>query len=164
MSRILSLCCALLAFACLATTACAEKISNEFFAINVPDGWQKTISPTQANGALLVLVQNNKENIVVSVSITPVNMSARQLAEQTSQNMQAGGWTVSEPVQQGDSFTVDFKQEGKKLLGIHYFSSNGERGGVVTIMAPSIAQIAKGKLFVQENLKPVDAKLFPAKY
>ena len=144
--------------------AALEKISNEFFAINVPDGWQKTISPTQANGALLVLVQNNKENIVVSVSITPVNMSARQLAEQTSQNMKAGGWTVSEPVQQGDSFTVDFKQEGKKLLGIHYFSSNGERGGVVTIMAPSIAQIAKGKLFVQENLKPADARLFPVKY
>ena len=164
MSRILSLCLVLLASFCLVTAAQAEEISNEFFVLNVPSGWQKTISPTQANGALVVLVQNPKEKVVVSVSITPVKMPAKQLAEVTAKNMQAGGWTVSEPVQQGDSFTVDFKQEGKKLLGIHYFSSNGERGGVVTIMAPSIAQIAKGKLFVQENLKPADARLFPVKY
>ena len=164
MSRILSLCLALLASFCLVTAAQAEEISNEFFVLNVPNGWQKTISPTQANGALVVLVQNPKEKIVVSVSITPVKMPAKQLAEVTAKNMQAGGFTVAKPVQQGDTYTVEFKQNAQNTSGIHYFSSNGERGGVVTIMAPSASQIAKGKLFVQENLKPVDAKLFPAKY
>ena len=93
MSRILSLCLALLASFCLVTAAQAEEISNEFFVLNVPSGWQKTISPTQANGALVVLVQNPKEKIVVSVSITPVKMPAKQLAEVTAKNMQAGGFT-----------------------------------------------------------------------
>ena len=53
MSRILSLCLALLASFCLVTAAQAEEIGNEFFVLNVPSGWQKTISPTQANGALV---------------------------------------------------------------------------------------------------------------
>ncbi len=164
MSRILSLCLVLLASLCLAATAQAEEISNDYFSLNVPDGWQKTISPTQANGAMVVLAQNPKEKLAVSVSITPVKMSARQLAEATAHNMQSGGWTVSAPVQQGNSFTIDCQQQGKNIFGVSYFTSNGERGSVVTILGPSASQIAKGKLFVQENLKPADAKLFPSAY
>ena len=42
-----------------------------------------------------------------------------------------------------------------------YFSSNGRLGCVVTIVG---SDTAKGRELLNNNLKPVDARLFPSSY
>ena len=163
MSRFASLClAAILAIALVATAVQAEEITNEYFTLNVPQGWTKTAAPVQ-NGAVTVLLQNKA--LSLSISVTPDPIPARKLAEQTAKNMKFSGIRSGEPVQQGDSCTVAFEQKRKKISGMSYFTSNGSQGSIITIMAPADTDgFARGKAFLQENLKPADARLFPAQY
>ena len=165
MSRFASFCLAtILAIAFVATTVQAEEITSEYFTLNVPQGWTKTAAPVQ-NGAVTVLLQSQKEMLVMTITVTPAPMPAKALAEQTAKNMKAGGIKVEQPVQQGASYTVAFEQPAKKVSGMSYFTSNGSKGSVITMMAPIGADgFAKAKAFLQKNLKPADAKLFPVQY
>ena len=163
MSRFASLClAAMLTIALVATTAQAEEITNPYFTLNVPEGWTKTVAPVQ-NGAVTVLLQN--KTVSLSISVTPDPIPARELAEQTAKNMMFSGIRSEKPVQQGDSCTIAFVQKRKKVGGMSYFTSNGSQGSIITIMAPTDTDgFARGKAFLQENLKPADARLFPAQY
>ena len=159
MSRFSSLClAAILAIALVASTVQAEEITNEYFTLNVPEGWTKTVAPVQ-NGAVTVLLQNKA--LSLSISVIP----ARKLAEQTAKNMKFSGIRSGEPVQQGDSCTIAFEQKRKKISGMSYFTSNGSQGSIITIMAPVDTDgFARARAFLQENLKPADARLFPVQY
>lgn len=163
MSRFSSLClAAILAIALVATTVQAEEITNSYFTLNVPEGWTKTVAPVQ-NGAVTVLLQNG--SLSLSISVTPDPIPARELAMKTAQNMKFSGIRSKEPVQQGDSCTVAFEQKRKKVSGMSYFTSNGSQGSIITIMAPTDTDgFARAKAFLQENLKPADARLFPARF
>ena len=155
---------AVLTLAIVTTAARAEEIKNEYFSLNIPTGWVTSAGPSQ-NGAVTVLVQNTKDIVALSISVTPAPMPARELVEQTVKNMRFGGTRVEQPVQQGDSFVIGFEQRRREVKGMSYFTSHGDKGSIITIMAPMDTEgLTRGKAFLQENLKPEDARLFPDKF
>ena len=84
MSRFSSLClAAILAIALVATTVQAEEITNEYFTLNVPQGWTKTAAPVQ-NGAVTVLLQSQKEMLVMTITVTPAPMPEAPLYTEIS--------------------------------------------------------------------------------
>ena len=124
---------AVLTLAIVTTAARAEEIKNEYFSLNIPTGWVTSAGPSQ-NGAVTVLVQNTKDIVALSISVTPAPMPARELVEQTVKNMRFGGTRVEQPVQQGDSFVIGFEQRRREVKGMSYFTSNGSQGSSITIM------------------------------
>lgn len=145
-----------------ASAALAAEVKTDYFTLNLPSGWTQPqpVQPVQsAQGATMAILQNAAEQTVVTVAVTPVPLSAKDLATQTLTNMKAAGFTVSEPVASGDSYMGEFSKE--QVKGISYFSANGKLGSVITIMG---ASLDAGKKMLKDNLKPVDSKLFPTDF
>ena len=142
-----------------ASTALAAEVKTDHFTLNLPSGWTQPQPPQSANGATVAIFQNAKEQIAVTVTVTPAPLSAKDLATQTLTNMKARGFTVSEPVASGDSYVGEFSKE--QVKGVSYFSANGKLGSVITIMG---ASLDAGKKMLKDNLKPADSKLFPTDF
>lgn len=142
-----------------ATMAPGAEVKTDYFTLNLPEGWIQPRSPQVPEGGLMVIVQNPAEQSAVSIAVTPVPLPAKELAAQTFANMKAGGFTVSEPRPSGDSYVGEFSRS--QTGGVSYFSSNGRLGCVVTIVG---SDTAKGRELLNNNLKPVDARLFPSSY
>lgn len=142
-----------------ASAALAEEVKTDYFTLTLSDGWAMP-KPVQAvNGTVFAVVQYPNGQGAVSITVTPVPLSAGELATQTLTNMKSGGFTVSEPVASGDSYVGEFSQAQAK--GISYFTSNGKVGSVITIVG---TDTGAGKEFMKKNFKPLDAKLFPASF
>ncbi|WP_337464223.1 hypothetical protein [Desulfovibrio sp.] len=107
----------------------------------------------------MAILQNAAEQTVITVAVTPVPLSAKDLAIQTIANMKAAGFTTTEPVASGDSYVGEFSKE--QVKGVSYFSANGKLGSVITIMG---ASLDAGKKMLKDNLKPADSKLFPTDF
>ena len=142
-----------------ASVALAAEVKTDYFTLNLPSGWTQPQPVQSAQGATMAILQNAAEQTVVTVAVTPVPLSAKDLATQTLTNMKAAGFTVSEPVASGDSYMGEFSKE--QVKGISYFSANGKLGSVMTIMG---ASLDAGKKMLKDNLKPVDSKLFPTDF
>ena len=142
-----------------ASTALAAEVKTDHFTLNLPSGWTQPQPPQSANGATVAIFQNAKEQIAVTVTVTPAPLSAKDLATQTLTNMKARGFTVSEPVASGDSHVGEFSKD--KAKGISYFCSNGKIGSVITIVG---ASVEAGKKLLKDNFKPLDSKLFPSAF
>ena len=137
----------------------AAEVKTDYFTLNLPSGWTQPQPVQSAQGATMAILQNAAEQTVVTVAVTPVPLSAKDLATQTLTNMKAAGFTVSEPVASGDSYMGEFSKE--QVKGISYFSADGKLGSVITIMG---ASLDAGKKMLKDNLKPVDSKLFPTDF
>ena len=139
-----------------ASAALAAEVKTDYFTLNLPSGWTQPQPVQSAQGATMAILQNAAEQTVVTVAITPVPLSAKDLATQTLANMKAAGFTVTEPVLSGDAYVGEFSKE--QVKGVSYFSANGKLGSVITIMG---ASLDAGKKMLKDNLKPADSKLFP---
>ena len=142
-----------------ASAALADEVRTDHFTLNLPSGWTQPQPVQSAQGATMAILQNAAEQTVVTVAVTPVPLSAKDLAIQTIANMKAAGFTTSEPVASGDSYVGEFSKE--QVKGISYFSANGKLGSVITIMG---ASLDAGKKMLKDNLKPADSKLFPTDF
>lgn len=142
-----------------ASAALAAEVKTDHFTLNLPSGWTQPQPVQSAQGATMAILQNAAEQTVVTVTITPVPLPAKDLATQTLANMKAAGFTVSEPVASGDTYVGEFSKDQAK--GISYFSANGKLGSVITIMG---ASLDAGKKMLKDNLKPADSKLFPTDF
>ena len=142
-----------------ASAAPAEEVKNDYFTLNVSDGWTMPEPAQSVNGAVFAIVQYPDGLGAVSVTVTPVPLSAKELAAQTLANMKSGGFTVSEPVASGDSYIGEFSQA--QARGVSYFTANGKVGSVITIVGVNIDD---GKKFLNKNFKALDARLFPASF
>ena len=140
------------------SVALAEDIKTDYFTLKLPSGWTLPQPAKEANGALFVVMQNASDNSMVSIAVTPVNLSAEKLAEATIENMKKGGITTSDAVASGRSYVAEFSQNQAK--GVSYFTSNGKAGSVVTMLGDR----DKAKSMLKKNLKPVDKNLFPSSY
>ena len=141
------------------SVALAEEIKTDYFTLNLPEGWTQPQPVQSANGAVIALAQNSADKSVLSIAITPVPLPAKDVASQTLANMKAGGITVSDPVQSGDSYVAEFTQNQSK--GVGYFTSNGKVNSVVIIIGSTTDT---GKELMNKQFKPADVKLFPASY
>ena len=81
-----------------ASAALAAEVKTDHFTLNLPSGWTQPQPVQSAQGATMAILQNAAEQTVVTVAVTPVPLSAKDLATQTIANMKAAGFTVSEPV------------------------------------------------------------------
>lgn len=142
-----------------AGTALAEEIKTDFFTLTLADGWVQPQPVQSVNGATMVMVQNTTSGTVVTVTVTPAPLPAKDLASQTTANMTSAGFTVSEVRAAGDSCVAEFSQG--QARGVSYFSSNGQKGSVVTIMGISTDS---GREMLQKHFKAKDAALFPAAF
>lgn len=153
------------ALACLmgiifcAGAALAEEIKTDFFTLTLADGWVQPQPVQSANGATMVMVQNTTNGTVVTITVTPASLSARELASRTTANMTSAGFTVAGVRDAGDSCVADFSQG--QVRGVSYFSSNGQRGSVVTIMGIGTD---RGREMLQKHFKAGDDALFPASF
>lgn len=142
-----------------ASTALAAEVKTDHFTLNLPSGWTQPQPVQSAQGATMAILQNAAEQTVITVAVTPVPLSAKDLAIQTIANMKAAGFTTSEPVASGDSYVGEFSKD--KAKGISYFCSNGKIGSVITIVG---ASVEAGKKLLKDNFKPLDSKLFPSAF
>ncbi|WP_295641063.1 hypothetical protein [uncultured Mailhella sp.] len=142
-----------------AAVSSADEVKTDDFTITLADGWTQPDPVQNADGTTIAIVQYPDGTGAVSIAVTPAPLSAKELAEQTLNNMKAGGFTVSSPVASGESYVGEFSQQQAK--GVSYFTSNGRKGSVVTIVGTDTAQ---GKDFLNKNFRPADAKLFPASF
>uniref|UniRef100_UPI003079A0F7 hypothetical protein n=1 Tax=Desulfovibrio sp. TaxID=885 RepID=UPI003079A0F7 len=136
-----------------ATAALADEVKTDHFTLNLPSGWTQPQPVQSAQGATMAILQNAAEQTVITVAVTPVPLSAKDLAIQTIANMKAAGFTTSEPVASGDSYVGEFSKEQVR--------ANGKLGSVITIMG---ASLDAGKKMLKDNLKPADSKLFPTDF
>lgn len=143
----------------VAAVSFADEVKTDYFSITLADGWTQPNPAQSENGTVIAIVQYPDGTGAVSITVTPAPVPARDLAEQTLNNMKAGGFTVSTPVASGDSYVGEFSQQQAK--GVSYFTSNGKTGSVITIVG---TDTAPGKAFLNKNFKPADAKLFPASF
>ena len=97
-----------------ASVALAAEVKTDYFTLNLPSGWTQPQPVQSAQGATMAILQNAAEQTVVTVAVTPVPLSAKDLATQTLTNMKAAGFTVSEPVASGDSYMGEFSKEQVK--------------------------------------------------
>ena len=142
-----------------ASAALADEVKTDHFTLNLPSGWTQPQPVQSAQGATMAILQNAAEQTVITVAVTPVPLSAKDLAIQTIANMKAAGFTTTEPVASGDSYVGEFSKE--QVKGVSYFSANGKLGSVITIMG---ASLDAGKKMLKDNLKPADSKLFPTDF
>ena len=119
-----------------ASAALADEVKTDHFTLNLPSGWTQPQPVQSAQGATMAILQNAAEQTVITVAVTPVPLSAKDLAIQTIANMKAAGFTTSEPVASGDSYVGEFSKE--QVRGVSYFSANGKLGSVITIMGASL--------------------------
>lgn len=87
-----------------ASAALADEVRTDHFTLNLPSGWTQPQPVQSAQGATMAILQNAAEQTVVTVAVTPVPLSAKDLAIQTIANMKAAGFTTTEPVASGDSY------------------------------------------------------------
>lgn len=145
-------------FLCASVVSAAE-VKTEYFTLTLPAPWKQPQPPQKANGAVSATVQNTKDGTAVNITVTPVSLSAKDLATQTLSNMKKGGFTVSEPKAVGDFYMGEFTKGPAK--GVCYFGSNGKVGGVATILGVTLDT---GKELLSKNFKPADDKLFPTSF
>lgn len=81
-----------------ASAALADEVRTDHFTLNLPSGWTQPQPVQSAQGATMTILQNAAEQTVVTVAVTPVPLSAKDLAIQTIANMKAAGFTTTEPV------------------------------------------------------------------
>lgn len=141
------------------SAALAAEVKTDYFTLDLPSGWMQPQPVQAAQGAIMATFQNTAEQTIVTVAITPVPLSAKDLATQAVTNMKAAGFTVVEPVASGDSYVGEFSKE--QIKGVSYFSANGKLGSIITIMGTSLDA---GKKLLKDNFKPSDSKLFPADF
>ena len=80
-----------------ASAALADEVKTDHFTLNLPSGWTQPQPVQSAQGATMAILQNAAEQTVITVAVTPVPLSAKDLAIQTIANMKAAGFTTSEP-------------------------------------------------------------------
>lgn len=143
----------------IAAASFAAEVKTDYFTITLADGWTQSEPVQNANGTVVAIFQYPDGTGAVSIAVTSAPLSARDLADQTLNNMKSGGFTVSAPEASGDSYVGEFSRQQAK--GICYFTSNGRKGSVITIAG---TDTAPGRAFLNRNFKPADARLFPASF
>lgn len=142
-----------------ASLALAQEVKTEYFTLDLPSEWKQPQPVQKANGVLSLTIQSKKDGTAVNITVTPVSLPASELAAQTLANMKKGGFTVSEPKAVGDVYMGEFSKGPAK--GISYFSSNGKKGSVISILGTTHET---GKELLSKNFKPTDPKLFPSTF
>lgn len=101
-----------------ASAALADEVKTDHFTLNLPSGWTQPQPVQSAQGATMAILQNAAEQTVITVAVTPVPLSAKDLAIQTIANMKAAGFTTSEPVASGDSYVGEFSKSRSGVSAI----------------------------------------------
>ena len=66
-----------------ASAALADEVKTDHFTLNLPSGWTQPQPVQSAQGATMAILQNAAEQTVITVAVTPVPLSAKDLAIQT---------------------------------------------------------------------------------
>lgn len=144
----------------LASSAWAKEIKTENFVFTVPDSWEHTTA--QSQGVDMVVMQEKASNTIMTITLTPVAMSAKDFATQSAANMKNGGFDVSELSPIGDSYMLTLKKQG--MTGVTYMSSNGKAASAIMVLAASPASIEKARELLKKGFKPLDAALYPSTF
>lgn len=145
------------AFLLCAQFASAAEIKNQWFSLELPQGWEQMKMPQQkdAPGETIMLV-NKKANCAVSFSFAPNNgITAEKLAKQTHEQSKAGGMTVG-PIEEKDGI-YSFTTVKKPATGWAYFGANDKSIAITTIWTPKLD--AAKPLF--DAIKAADPALLP---
>ena len=161
MKRVFAVCgSSLLTVLLLAVAVCAQEVKTDYFTLDLPADWKMPGKVQKMpNGNTVAVVQSKKDGTAVSIAAMPSTAPIKDIATQTVDNMKAAGFKFSEMKQVGESYVVEFTKNGAN--GVHYFTSNGKQASVVSIIGKTLDT---GKELLQKQLKPADAKLFPASY
>ena len=159
MKRIFAVCGSLLAVLLLTVAVCAEEVKTDYFTLDLPADWKMPGKVQKMrDGNIVAIVQSKKDGTMVNIVVLPSTASIKDIVTQTVDNVKADGVEVSEK-KHGETYVVEFARG--KVKNIQYFTSNGKQASAVGIIGKTLDT---GKELLQKQLKPVDAKLFPASY
>ena len=161
MKRFFALCCgSLLVVLLLGVAVRAEEITNKYFTLDLPSGWNVEISQEVGEKDVLVVffVTDSSRKNLVNITVTPLKepSSAKEVCTILCDAQKAKGVHIGEPVATGESYVVAFSQG--ETNGLYYFTVTGTLASTVTVVGDG------GKELLQKHFKPVDPKLFPASY
>ena len=139
-----------------ASALCAQEIKNEYFSVDLPEGWETVKMPQQKGvPGVTEMFANKKINCAVSVSCADTAKNAKEVAEETRAKMMKGGIKAGELVEKDGIYSYPVQRGPAK--GAAYYGSNGKTLAIVTIWA---GDVEKAKPFF-DALKPADPALFP---
>ncbi|HJD96311.1 hypothetical protein [Mailhella massiliensis] len=128
--------------------------------LNVPDSWEHTTA--QSQGVDMVLLQEKASNTIMTITLTPIAMSAKDFATQSAANMKNGGFTVSEVSPIGNAYMVTLQKQG--MTGVTYMGSNGKAASAIMVLSASPDSIEKAKELLKKGFKPLDPDLYPSSF
>lgn len=144
----------------LASSALAKEIKTESFVFNVPDSWEYKTAQTQ--GVDMVVMQEKASNTIMTITITPLAMSAKDFAGQSAVNMKDGGFTVSEPSPLGNAYMVTLQKQA--MSGVTYMCSNGKMVSAILVLAASPDSVEKAREVLKKGFKALDTGLYPSTF
>ncbi|MBO4301121.1 MAG: hypothetical protein J5861_05920 [Desulfovibrio sp.] len=130
-----------------------ETIMTPYFTIILPEAWSMPHPVAEGDGTVFALFVNKQDGSLVTITVTPGSLSAREVAIQTTTSLKRQqGVESSQPVEQNGLYMTTFVKSG--IEGTSWYGSNGKQFAVTTVMGKDGAALLK-------DLKPVDAALFP---
>ncbi len=153
----------LLAMSLLAAGAGAAEVSSEHFSLTVPEGWVKA-DETPDDGVFVAVLQESATGCMVSVTVRPAAMSAKELCDETVGNMKGKGFKMQEPVQDGASWRISFSQKRTGMYGEQLFSAAGGTGTILSVFATRADLLDHARTVLRENFRPVNGEIFPTAF
>lgn len=158
MRKLICICIAAL-FICAQSLAAAAKqpeaLSNEFFKIEIPEGWTMPNPPTkQPMGGTSVAFLNSASGVAVTFNFMKIQAPAREFAMRMTQDMKGKGLKVSTPVEDNGlyKFTISGKASGIGWVG----SDSG-----VCAATLIFGNDPEAALPILKAMQPVNKKLLP---
>lgn len=138
----------LLAMLMQVTPALAEEVSNQYFTVNVPEGWKAVPAPQQAQGLVSAIFAKASGGVSVTIVVGPNSGNdAKTIATAFAQQFGA----PKPPVEKNGQYSFAFTQQGVSCQA--YVSAQND-----IFMVISLAGNPKeGMEFLKKNAKAVGA-------
>ncbi|MBQ9405810.1 MAG: hypothetical protein IJU37_03605 [Desulfovibrio sp.] len=134
-------------------SALAQEITTPYFALSLPADWFMPKPVVEQDNVVFALFVNKKDSSVVTITVSPGTLSAREVAVMTTATLKnQQGIESSEPVEKDGLYMTTFSKSG--IRGISWYGSNGSHYAVTTVMSEQGPTLLRA-------LKPVDSRLFP---
>ncbi len=153
----------LLTLVLAAVPAQAGEYLGEHFALTIPEGWVKS-DEAPDDGVFVVVMQEQATDCMVSVTLRPTALSARELCDDTVSHMKGKGFKLTGPVQDGAAWRLAFTQRRTGLCGEQIFSANGGMGAILSVFAMKAEHLDHAKDALRKHFRAVNTALFPTAF
>lgn len=92
-----------------------QKVSCDYFELTIPKGWSMPVPIKKMPEGVSALFGIMKGDLAVTLNVMKIDVSAKEMAEQTLANMRKGGLTAGEPTEKDGIWYADITGKAKGL-------------------------------------------------